>query len=133
MTRSRFAAYVAMLIVTLVLISNLDFTKALPSILLVSTLLIISAAAAPFIFGFILQAVLYRLNISKGVSLLLAVILTVSLWHFSGYQFLKQRTNLFIELFLLTGSIIVVKGFIDSGANFFQKIRDKRACKKSTV
>jgi len=94
--------------------------KVLPSILLVAILLIIKAAAAPFLFGFILQGIFYRKDIPNIASLLIAIILMVSLWYFSGFQFLEHKTNLFIELFLLLGSITIVKGFIDSGARFFR-------------
>jgi uncharacterized membrane protein len=131
MSRLRFAAYIALLIVAIVLTMNLDLLKVVPSILVIAVLLIIKAAAIPFIFGFILQGILYRKNIPKIVSLLLAVISIISLWLSSGYQFFAQGRNLFIELFLVIGSIIVVKGFIDSGVVFFQKIRDKHSYNKS--
>lgn len=131
MTRLRFAAYIAMLVVTIVLLINLEFVKVVPSILLVAALFIIKAAAAPFIFGFILQSMFSRKNISNTVSLLIAVISMVSFWYFFGFQFLEKRSNLFIELFLLLGSIIVVKGFVDSGAKFFRKIQDKNIYNKS--
>ena len=131
MSRLRFTAYIALLIVAIVLIMNLDLLEVAPSILIVAVLLIIKAAAIPFIFGFILQGILYRKNIPKIASLLLAVISIISLWLSSGYQFLGQGSNLFIELFLVIGSIIIVKRFIDSGVVFFQKIRDKHSYSKS--
>ncbi len=128
-SRSRFAVYVALLLVVIVIVFLINrefFIKVFPALLLVAALLIIKAAAAPFIFGFVLQGVFSRKNIPNFIILLIAIISMVSLWYFSGFHFLDQRSNLIIELFLLLGSIIVVKGFIDSGTRFFRKIQDRK-------
>jgi ABC-type iron transport system FetAB permease component len=127
LSRPRFAAYVAVLLVAIVFLINREFfAKVFPTLLLVAVLLIIKAAVAPFIFGFVLQGVFSRRNIPNFIILLIAIISMVALWYFSGFHFLEQRSDLFIELFLLLGSIIVVKGFIDSGTRFFRKIRDRK-------
>lgn len=120
-TRLKFVFYGSIVIFALLLIYNFDLFGATPPLIL---LIVLFVAAIPFFLGFILQLILYRIDIPKYIPWIVSTLIIVPSWYFSGAENIFVTTIIY-EIIYIVVSIIIYAGFMESGIAVSCKLRNK--------
>ena len=126
-TRLKFTAFVAALFLLLILFLNIKATSAIGVILF---LIILFLGLIPFLIGFILQIVLWRINVSSYIPWVVSsIILTYTTYLSPNPRALffpdaLEGHTIYKFLFFLV-SIIVYASFMQLGVELSQKIKKR--------
>ena len=120
-TRMKFLFYVSIAIFAIISIFNFrSFLET--SFLLI--LIVLTVGAIPFILGFFLQLIFFRLDIPQYIPWIVSALIIIPLWYFSDTE-VVFTTNVVYKALYIVVSIIVCAGFMESGIRTLQKMNER--------